>query len=165
MSLILASVLIAALPYKNPSLPVEERVKDLVARMTVEEKCAQISMLRGRFACSREPGSDTVELATNLVERMRKTPFGKITQMLRPDFFTRRNWDNGLLPQQQAATVNRIQKIAVEETRLGIPIFFEEEAPHGLMALGEPVYPTGLGLGSTYDKILFTVSARRLEKA
>ena len=139
-------------PYMNATLPVEERVSDLVSRMTVREKCAQLGMLRGRFACSREAGSDTVVLETNMVERMRANPFGKITQMLRPDFFTRRNWDNGLLPHQQAETVNAIQRIAVEATRLGIPIWFEDEAPHGIMALGEPVYPTGLGLGSTYDK-------------
>jgi len=151
-------VALTVLPYQNPELPVEERVKDLVARMTSDEKCAQIGMLRGRWVCSREPGSDQVVLTSNLVTRMRANPFGKITQMLRADFFTQRNWDNGLLPAQQAATVNAIQRIAVEETRLGIPIWFEDEAPHGLMALGEPVYPTGLGLGSTYDKdLLFRI--------
>ena len=153
----LASIVVAiasAIPYKDPSLPVEERVADLVSRMTVNEKCAQIGMLRGRHICSRENGAAEVQLETNIVERMRANPFGKITQMLRSDFFTRRNWDNGVLPSQQAMLVNDIQRIAVEETRLGIPIWFEEEAPHGLMALGEPVYPTGLGLGSTYDKDL-----------
>ena len=138
--------------YLDPTRTVETRVRDLVSRMTIQEKCAQLGMLRGRFACSRENGAEAVSLASNMVERMRANPFGKITQMLRPDYFTRRNWDNGLLPHQQAETVNAIQRIAVEETRLGIPIWFEEEAPHGIMALGEPVYPTGLGLGSTYDK-------------
>ena len=149
-----AAALVCRADYKDPSLSVEERVKDLVSRMTVNEKCAQIGMLRGRHICSRENGAAEVQLETNLVERMRANPFGKITQMLRSDFFTRRNWENGVLPHQQAKLVNDIQRIAVEETRLGIPIWFEDEAPHGLMALGEPVYPTGLGLGSTYDKDL-----------
>lgn len=154
MSVLARDAEFANAPYADASRPVEERVADLVSRMTVNEKCAQIGMLRGRFACSRENGATEVSLATNMVERMRANPFGKVTQMLRPDFFTRRNWDNGLLPHQQAAAVNAIQRIAVEKTRLGIPIWFEDEAPHGLMALGEPVYPTGLGLGSTYDKDL-----------
>lgn len=149
-------------PFVDSRQPTEVRVRDLVSRMTVREKCAQIGMLRGRYVCFRENGAEHVLLASNLVERMRANPFGKITQMFRSDFFTQRNWDNGILPHQQARLVNDIQHIAVERTRLGIPIWFEEEAPHGLMALGEPVYPTGLGMGSTYDtNLMYRIGAAK----
>ena len=54
--------------YKNPSLPVEERVKDLLSRMTLEEKAAQMDMIRG------------VELA----EKVHKAHF--VQWMKTPDF-------------------------------------------------------------------------------
>ena len=55
----------------------------------------------------------------------------------------------GLSPKQAAEAINALQKYAVKETRLGIPILFAEECAHGHMAIGTTVFPTSLGQAST----------------
>ena len=108
--------------YKNPSLPVEERVKDLLSRMTLEEKAAQMDMIRG------------VELA----EKVHKAHFCAV------DENSGFQWDKvrescgergmGFVHDVYSvpAVLNRLQKYMVEETRLGIPCIFTGEALHGL---------------------------------
>ena len=135
----------AKLAYRNPSLPTEVRVKDLLSRMTVDEKLAQLGKLQAFRAYDRVDGH--IVLKPDAVEGIATNCPGTAYGVLRADWWTGRNWNTGVAPEMAVEAINAFQRIAVERTRLGIPIFFVEEAPHGLMALGEPVYPTGLGLG------------------
>jgi len=149
--------------YRNPSLPTEVRVKDLLSRMTIAEKCAQLGKLRG-FNTYDRAGSGVVvrpDVAAGLAANCPGTVYG----ILRADWWSGRNWQTGVKPEMAVDAFNAYQRIAVERTRLGIPIFFVEEAPHGLMALGEPVYPTGLGLGSTFDADLMRRIGRQIGRA
>ena len=120
--------------------------------MTPEEKIGQLCKGRGFEAYHRS--GDKIELAPEWRDFMHRLPLGTVYGVLRADWWTGRDYDTGILPELAARTRNEFQRIAVEETRLGIPILFAEEAPHGLMALGTSVFPTGLGLGSSWDSAL-----------
>ena len=69
----------------------------------------------------------------------------------RADPWTQRTLDNGLNPRLAAMAGNAIQKYVIENTRLGIPMFLAEEAPHGHMAIGATVFPTGIGMAATWN--------------
>ena len=150
----------SAARYRDASLPTDERVKDLLSRMTVDEKLAQLGKLRAFNAYDRIGGRIVPkrEAAEGIATNCPGTAYG----VLRADWWTGRNWNTGVAPEMAVEAINAFQRIAIERTRLGIPIFFVEEAPHGLMALGEPVYPTGLGLGSTFDAPLMRRIGRQI---
>ncbi|MGN0852632.1 MAG: glycoside hydrolase family 3 N-terminal domain-containing protein [Kiritimatiellia bacterium] len=149
-----AFVAVAAevVPYRDPTRKVGERVGDLLARMTLEEKCAQLGRYLG-FNAYERTGNDIV-IKDEVAKAIEKNPPGKIYGLRRACWWSRKNWQNGIPPERAAEVVNAMQRIAVEKTRLGIPLFFVEEAPHGIVALGETVFPTGLALGSTFDEDL-----------
>jgi beta-glucosidase len=110
--------------YKDRAAPVDARVKDLLGRMTPEEKFWQLFMLPDDL--DKEP------------DRYKSGVFG---------FQTARR--SG--PEEAAAKINAIQKYFIERTRLGIPIIPFEEALHGLVAEGATVFPQSIGLAATFD--------------
>ena len=69
----------------------------------------------------------------------------------RADPWTKKTLANGLNPEMAAKAGNALQKYVMENTRLGIPMFLAEEAPHGHMALGATVFPTGIGMAATWS--------------
>ena len=132
--------------YKNPAYPFDQRVKDLLSRMTLEEKVGQMNM---PCVYISELGKD-VKAKT---EGCRKFAEGKFIQGMGPcgGFFT---LANNILPQgtlQQADYFNELQKIAIQQTRLGIPLLQTEEGTHGLMCSGATIFPEGLTIGSTWN--------------
>ena len=104
-------------PYKNASLPVEQRITDLLRRMTVEEKIKQLDMYWGREVSSMKKHECTEAdfSEDSLAKYVGTTGIGSVH-----DFYP-----------INAEISNRIQKYAVEKTRLGIPILFIEEGLHG----------------------------------
>ena len=78
-------------------------------------------------------------------------PIGSYWAVLRADPWTQKTLENGLTPELAAEALNKLQKYAVEETRLGIPVLFAEETPPGHMAIGTTVFPTGLSMASTWN--------------
>ena len=69
----------------------------------------------------------------------------------RADPWTKKTIANGLNPELAAKAGNALQKYVMENTRLGIPMFLAEEAPHGHMAIGATVFPTGIGMAATWS--------------
>ena len=133
--------------YKNPSYPVRQRIDDLISRMTLEEKVGQLNM---PCLYVRELG-DNVESKT---EACRKFAEGVYEKGIGPGggLFDVANELLGLKnPAQQADYFNELQKIAVEKTRLGIPLIQIEEGCHGFMCAGGTVFPEGLAIGSTFN--------------
>ncbi|MDZ7378231.1 MAG: glycoside hydrolase family 3 C-terminal domain-containing protein [candidate division KSB1 bacterium] len=122
--------------YKNPKLPVERRVEDLLSRMTVEEKVAQLQCL------IRE-----VEGTNFITEK----GIGNLGCILR---------SHG--PKEAAEKLNRIQKFMVEKTRLGIPVIMHDEALHGLVGNGATSFPQAIGLAATWDTALMERVARAI---
>jgi beta-glucosidase len=126
--------------YKNPSLGIEERVKDLLSMMTVEEKFWQLFMIPGDLSDGKE--------------RYKHGIFGLD---MRDNFKTKENTDQMLdyadnkIAKETAIRINEVQKYFVEETRLGIPIIPFDEALHGLMRIGSTAFPQAIGLAATFD--------------
>ncbi len=150
------------LPYKNKALPVEQRVEDLLSRMTLEEKVGQTLCLLGWDsydigARSKEQGTrGKVSVSEKFKKEVDTQHVGMYWGTYRADPWTRKTLANGLTPELAALTGNAIQRYALEKTRLGIPVFLAEEAPHGHMAIGTTVFPTGIGMAATFDTDLMT---------
>jgi beta-glucosidase len=123
----------AAAGYRNPSLPIEQRARDLLRRMTLEEKVEQ---LRG----GRTSSYGVVDTT------------GKFTdQDIRGNFREIYSMHSHLSPHDQAVYRNALQRYAVEKTRLGIPQIFQDEALHGYTADGATSFPQAIALASTWD--------------
>lgn len=136
--------------YLNPKLPTEQRVADLLSRMTVEEKVGQLLCPLG-WEMYEITGPESVEVSQKFKDLVQQTGAGMLWATYRADPWTRKTLDNGLTPQQAARAGNAIQKYVIENTRFGIPVFLAEEAPHGHMAIGTTVFPTGLGMAATWN--------------
>ena len=137
------------LPYKNKNLPVEQRVNDLLRRMTLEEKIGQ---LRCTLAWNYYDikGKEVVP-SESFKKDIREGNIGMLWATYRADPWTQRTLETGLNPEMAAKAGNALQKYVLENTRLGIPLFLAEEAPHGHMAIGTTVFPTGLGMAATWS--------------
>lgn len=144
----------AQLPlYKQANAPTEQRVKDLLGRMTVEEKVAQLCCPLG-WEMYTKTGKNSVEPSALYKKKMKEAPIGSFWAVLRADPWTQKTLETGLHPELAARALNALQKYAVEETRLGIPVLFAEETPHGHMAIGATVFPTPLLAASTWNEAL-----------
>ncbi len=132
--------------YLDPSQPIEKRVEDLLGRMTLKEKVGQMNM---PCVYVNELGRDVA----SKTEACRKFAEGTYTTDIGPGggFFTLSNTILLEGPRQQANYYNELQKIALEKTRLKIPLLETEEGTHGVMASGHTIFPEGLGIGSTWN--------------
>ena len=129
--------------YKQAAVPIEYRVKDLLGRMTIEEKVGQLCCPLG-WEMYTKTGKNEVTVSELYKKKMAEAPVGSFWAVLRADPWTQKTLETGLSPELSAKALNALQKYAVEETRLGIPVLFAEECPHGHMAIGTTVFPTAL---------------------
>lgn len=139
--------------FKNAKAPIEDRVNDLLGRMTVNEKVGQLLCPLG-WPMYTKSDKGKVGISDTYIKRMTQMPIGSFWAVLRADPWTQKTLTTGLNPKLAAEALNALQKYAVEKTRLGIPILFAEEAPHGHMAIGATVFPTALSQASTFDEEL-----------
>lgn len=137
-------------PYQDANLPVEQRVEDLISRMTLEEKAGQIVCLMGWD--SYQISGKKMGVSEKFKHEVDSLHVGMYWAVFRADPWTRKTIANGLNPTLAAQAANAMQRYAIEKTRLGIPIFLAEEAPHGHMAIGATVFPTGLGMAATWSR-------------
>ncbi|MGH9450372.1 MAG: glycoside hydrolase family 3 C-terminal domain-containing protein [Terriglobia bacterium] len=130
----------------DPHQPVARRVDDLMSRMTLTEKLGQLNL----------PCVYVNQLGRDIPAKMaacKRFAAGTYTQEIGPGcgFFTLANTILHKGPLQQAEYFNELQKIALTETRLKIPLLEDEEGTHGGMFSGATVFPEGLAIGSTFD--------------
>ncbi len=139
------------LPYRDASLPIEQRLNDLMARMTLEEKVAQMSIVPMR---ADNLPDETIELDEAMQDKLAQG----VGALGRPGLHAS--------PRAAALWTNAIQHYLCENTRLGIPAFFIDEALHGLMAHGSTSFPQAIALASTWNPSLveevFTAAAREM---
>jgi beta-glucosidase len=138
----------ATLAYRDPTLPIEARLADLLPRLTLAEKCAQLA---GPFVAEDDDGRFSLA-------------------------FARQHYQNGVAwvgthhrrrhTRQTVAFLNALQKFLREETRLGIPALGLGEGLHGYMAHEATSFPQAIGLASTWDvdlhERIFTAVAREM---
>ena len=136
-------------PYQDASLPIDQRVEDLLTRMTVEEKVGQLVCLMGWD--SYQINGKKVTTSEKFRHEIDSLHVGMYWAVFRADPWTQKTIANGLNPKLAPLAANAMQRYVIEHTRLGIPLFLAEEAPHGHMAIGSTVFPTGLGMAATWD--------------
>lgn len=129
----LLSLLIHALdaqniqPYKNPELPIQQRIDDLLTRMTIEEKAGQLNQLNGGVLTGPQATADPGQAGKmNLLRAGQVGSFLNVTG---------------------AEETGRVQKIALEETRLGIPLLFGYDVIHGY----KTIFPIPLAEACSWD--------------
>lgn len=127
----------------------QDKVEVLLSQMTLEEKCGQLSCPIGFNFYGKE--GDSIWLSDDFIGRIDTMPLGSCWAVLRADPWSRKTVETGLHPRESARLLNMMQRYAVENTRLGIPLLFCEETPHGHMAVGTTVFPTGIGQASTWN--------------
>jgi beta-glucosidase-like glycosyl hydrolase len=141
--------------YKDPHASVEARVDDLLSRMTLQEKIAQLSCIwqdKGKV----EDASGNFDAA----KAARLFPDG-IGQVARPSDRVPLEGNDPLRnvfrdPAQTVAFVDAVQHYSIDDTRLGIPTLFHGEGLHGYMARDATSFPQAIALGSTWDPALIT---------
>jgi beta-glucosidase len=125
--------------YQDSAASLEARVEDLLGQMTLDEKLAQLGCLWST-ALVREGRFDPDEVAARMPHGI-----GQITRI---------GAATGLHPRESAAFMNAVQRVAVERTRLGIPVLVHEETVGGLCQRDATAFPHALGLAATWDPAL-----------
>ena len=120
-------------PYRNPRRPVTERVRDLLTRMSPEEKFWQLFMIPGSLD---DPSHDY----RHGVFGLQVEPGGTAT--------------GPAAAREHAERINGVQRFFVEQTRLGIPMIPFEEALHGFVREGATVFPQAIALAAAFDTAL-----------
>lgn len=134
--------------YEDARAPVDARVEDLLARMNVEEKTAQLATLYGYGRVLKDP-LPTPQWKTALW----KDGIGNIDEM-------HNGWGDGRKsvyatdPRQHVRAMNEVQRFFIEQTRLGIPVDFTNEGIRGVEAYGATSFPSQLGIGHTWNRAL-----------
>jgi beta-glucosidase len=155
---------LAKYPYQNPYLSTENRVSDLLSRMTIREKIGQMNMPAAYVkklintipVDSFDMAEGTsVEANPDLERRAlvcEKFTLGELVE-IGPGggFFAMAQNMFQFEPSKQAMHINAYQKLAIEKTRLGIPLLLSEEGTHGACVTGATVFPEGLALGSSFN--------------
>jgi beta-glucosidase len=136
--------------YKDPTLPVEERVRDLLARMTLPEKAAQMTCIW------QEKSAKLQDANGDFDPPKAQKHFGHgcgIGQIARPSDAGSKPTDAGVgkSPRQTAELTNAIQKFFKQHSRLGIPVLFHEECLHGHAAIGATSFCQPIGLAATFN--------------
>lgn len=132
--------------YLDARQPIESRIDDLLGRMTLKEKVGQLNL----------PCVYVDQLGKTVPEKMvacKRFAAGTYTDEIGPGagFFTLADTILHEGVEQQVAYFNELQKIAVTQTRLKIPLLEDEEGTHGGMFSGATIFPEGLALGSSFD--------------
>lgn len=144
--------------YKDRTKPIPERVEHLLGLMTLEEKAGQLVQPFGWQTYEHINGE--IRLTEAFKKQIEQTGVGSLYGVLRADPWTGVTLESGLSPREGAEAVNTIQRYAIENSRLGIPILIGEECSHGHMAIGATVFPVPLSLGSTWNVDLYREMCR-----
>lgn len=148
--------------YKDKAKSPEERAALLLREMTLHEKIGQMLQPFGWKTFEMKDGK--AEVTAEFVERVKRNGIGSLYGTLRADPWTGVTLADGLKPGEGAELLNRLQRIAVEQSRLGIPILFGEECSHGHMAIGATVFPVPLAMGSAWNIELYRDICRAIAK-
>jgi beta-glucosidase len=143
-------------PYKNSKLAVDERVKDLLGRMTLAEKVAQLQSTWQNYGQHLPADAYFVDANGKLdVAKAKAALKNGLGEFSRPsEAVAGAEHSQHAGPAAMAEFTNQLQKLMMEDTRLGIPLIFHEECLHGLVAQKGTSYPQAIALAATWDPAL-----------
>lgn len=139
--------------YRDPSAPIPLRVRDLLARMTLEEKVAQLctiwggkqTMLDGERFDAARAGTAFPHSIGHITRPSDRRGVGGAAAAAGG---TAARWRT---PASTVAFINGVQRWATTRTRLGIPVLFHEESLHGYMATDATMFPQAIALAGSFD--------------
>ncbi len=135
--------------YKNKNLSPEARAKDLLGRMTLDEKVMQTQCLWIQKSRILDANGDFDEAKAKEALKNGLGELGRLNENAGPNSY-------GYHPKQAAELYNKIQRYFVEKTRLGIPVMTHEESLHGQQTQDATNFPIPIGLASTWNENLVT---------
>ena len=146
-------------PYRDSRLSIAKRVSDLLGRMTLPEKIAQ---LYSQWLILSPDGNHRIRndafaqaATTNDLKEQLRLGVGQITRPL---------GTHPVSPEEGVRALNALQKFLVEETRLGIPAMSHEECLVGLMVKGATLFPSALNYGSSWNPELIETVGQEIRK-
>lgn len=136
--------------YLDKTQPITARVEDLLAKMTLAEKCGQLNQrMYGWDAFSRD--GDVFQITDNFKQEVaRFEGIGALYGLFRADPWSKMNKETGISRVNSSKVANMVQRYVVENTRLGIPVLLAEEVPHGHQALDSESYPVNLARAASF---------------
>ncbi|MBF2345793.1 glycoside hydrolase family 3 C-terminal domain-containing protein [Listeria seeligeri] len=136
--------------YLDKTQPITARVEDLLAKMTLAEKCGQLNQrMYGWDAFSRD--GDVFQITDNFKQEVAHFEgIGALYGLFRADPWSKMNKETGISRVNSAKVANMVQRYVVENTRLGIPVLLAEEVPHGHQALDSESYPVNLARAASF---------------
>ena len=142
--------------YQNAALSPEERAKDLLGKMTLQEKVGQLNQRLYGFRIYERQGEEftLTEEFKEEVERM--GGLGVLYGLYRADPWADKDEKTGIVLELSAKAYNIVQKYVIDHSRLGIPMMMSTECPHGHQALGGGLLPVNLAAGATFDPALLS---------
>jgi beta-glucosidase len=150
-------------PYRNPKLTPQERAEDLLRRMTVEEKIAQLQCI---WTENKKKLFTNKRFDEKKVAEYFKDGIGFLSRPNENLFPEKPAYHPALHPRQAAELYNEIQRYFVEKTRLGIPIVAHDEGVHGHLSQDATNFPVPIALACSWDEELmydiFTITAKEI---
>lgn len=147
-------------PYQDPRLPCGQRADDLISRMTLREKVGQLTQRLYGFRIYRREG-ERIFLEREFTDEVeRYSGLGTLYGLHRADPWSGKDFDTGLTGILSVKARNQIQKYVLEHSRLGIPVLFSSECPHGHQALDGYLLPVNLASGCSFSPELLREAAK-----
>ncbi|MGW6055683.1 glycoside hydrolase family 3 N-terminal domain-containing protein [Streptomyces sp. NPDC055189] len=145
--------------YRDAGVPVADRVRDLLSRMTLTEKAGQVNQrMYGWDAYERTPAGHRLTDAFR-AEVAAFDGMGALYGLQRADPWSGVTFTDGITAADAAGVADSVQRHVMSSTRLGIPVLLVEEVPHGHQALDGTVLPVNLAVGATWDPELYEAAA------
>lgn len=138
--------------YEDPTQPVEKRIDDLLAQMTLAEKTCQLATLYGYARVLKE-----YLPAPSWKTAIWKDGIANIDEHLSGFYYFKKGLAGCAFiwpPSKHAWALNEVQRFFIEDTRLGIPVDFTNEGIRGIEHVRATDFPTPLALGCTWDRAL-----------
>jgi len=140
--------------YKNSKLSIDDRIKDLLSRMTPEEKFWQLFMVPGDVDGINNGNYKNGIFGLQISAQ--SGGGGEAQQML-----SYNTTENAFT---LAKKVNQLQRYFINETRLGIPMLVFDEALHGLVRQGATAFPQSIGLAASFDTLMMAQIGKSIAK-
>ena len=142
----------------------KERAKQLLGKMTLTEKVGQLAQRPFGFdAYTRDENGEIVLAEEFKAYVLRFGGIGMLANYFRADPWSKRCYaTGGILASEREKAYNILQKFLVENTRLGIPVLIEEDAPHGRQILDSVIYPVSLNVGCSFNPALYAKQTKEI---
>lgn len=149
--------------YKNKDLSIHERTIDLLNRLTLKEKVGQVNQHLYGWKIYEKNIEGEFILTDYFKEHVKRSGgIGALYGLFRADPWSQVNYDNGISPEESKAITQMVQEYVTKNSRLGLPVLFVEECPHGHQGLDSVSYPTNIGRGAMFDKTLVETMSRHM---